>query len=243
MSVNFKELDYQHTHLGELVLRRRRDHLLNTDVYEVKLNDEFLMSSLFTKAEEELARSCLSGLAEENLEVLIGGLGLGYTAHAALEFNNVRNVTVIEVFSEVISWHQRGLVPLGEQLCADMRCQFIHDNFFRYISSCSEGEHNGRSAHLFHAILLDIDHSPRMFLHPDHGSFYQATGLKQLAAHLYVGGVFGMWSNDPPDDGFLEILAKVFDTAEAKIVSFPNPYQDKEATATIYIARKGNDEK
>lgn len=240
MSVNFKELDYRRTRLGELTLRRRRDHLLNTDVYEVKLNDDFLMSSLFTEAEEELAITTLSELDDQDLDVLIGGLGLGYTAKAALENSYVHSVTVIEALQEIIQWHRQGLVPLGKQLCQDRRCRLIHGDFFRFIGSRGQEARREIPVHLFHAILLDIDHSPRMLLHPDHKSFYQADGLKQIAAHLHGGGMFGMWSNEAPDDEFLEILAQVFDTAVAKIVSFPNPYQDKDATATIYIARKEN---
>lgn len=52
----FEELARSETPRGEISLRRRVEPTLEVDVYEVKLGDEFLMSSLFTVAEIELAR-------------------------------------------------------------------------------------------------------------------------------------------------------------------------------------------
>jgi hypothetical protein len=81
----FEELDYQETPLGGLALRRRIvSELDDMEVFEVKLGDDFLMSSLFHEVEEALADLGLAELGGENLEVAVGGLGLGYTAVAAL---------------------------------------------------------------------------------------------------------------------------------------------------------------
>ncbi len=100
MSVRFEEIDWRPTPLGDISLRRRRDPASGSDVYEVKLGDEFLMSSLFTAGETELARLGLAGLpgtgpsttgvpgaghTGTGLDVAVGGLGLGYTARAALD--------------------------------------------------------------------------------------------------------------------------------------------------------------
>ena len=79
MSIDFEELDYRNTPIGVVSLRRRRHVSLDIDVYEVKLGDEFLMSSLFTEGEIALARLGLAGLTGP-LDVVVGGLGLGYTA-------------------------------------------------------------------------------------------------------------------------------------------------------------------
>ncbi|MEP6843109.1 MAG: spermidine synthase, partial [Pseudolysinimonas sp.] len=96
MSQRLEELDYQQTPMGELTLRRRHDPLVDTDVYEVKLGDEYLMSSLFTLAEEELARLGLAAVDGDNLQVLVGGLGLGYTAVTALDDERVASMTVVD---------------------------------------------------------------------------------------------------------------------------------------------------
>jgi hypothetical protein len=113
MPIGFEELDYQVTPMGELSLRRRRILSLDVDVLEVKLGEEFLMSSLFTVGERALASLALEWAEGEGLDVLVGGLGLGYTAAAVLDNDRVGALTVVDVMTAVIYWHRRGLVDLG----------------------------------------------------------------------------------------------------------------------------------
>src|ERR1700720_5063055 len=95
MSLYFEELDYRPTPIGALSLRRRRELSLGVDIFEIKLGDEFLMSSLFTASEIALARLGLAELSEPNLDVVVGGLGLGYTAKAVLEHQKVASLLVV----------------------------------------------------------------------------------------------------------------------------------------------------
>ncbi len=106
MSVNFQELDYRPTPMGLLTLRRRKEITLGIDIYEIKLDEEFLMSSLFTVAEVALANLGLAALSEPEVDVVVGGLGLGYTARTALEHPEVRELLVVDTLQEVIEWHQ-----------------------------------------------------------------------------------------------------------------------------------------
>jgi hypothetical protein len=62
--------------------------------------------------------------------------------------------------------------------------------------------------------------------------------LGRAAAHLNPGGIFGLWSNDAPDDSFTARLADVFAHAWAEPVTFHNPLQDRRFTQTVYMARK-----
>ena len=125
-----EELAYHKTPLGELTLRRRTETLLqNAEVFEVKLGDEYLMSSLFTEGERQLSYLGLANL-EGKLDVVIGGLGLGYTAVAALENTNVNSLLVIDKFQEVIDWHLNKLVPSGKILSNDKRCELRQGDFF-----------------------------------------------------------------------------------------------------------------
>ena len=57
MSPLFEELDYQPTPIGTLSLRRRRELSLGVDVFEIKLGDEYLMSSLFTASENRFGKT------------------------------------------------------------------------------------------------------------------------------------------------------------------------------------------
>ncbi len=240
MTFEFEELDFQKTPLGDISLRRRSELLLpGAIIYEVMLGDEFLMSSLFTESEVQLARRGLAALDGSALDVIVGGLGLGYTAAAVLEFPSVRSLTVIELMEPVIDWHRRELVPLGRELTSDSRCTFVHADFFELAASPGSG-FNGSTSSVgaAHAVLLDIDHSPNHWLNPRHGAFYTAAGLQKLSAKIHPGGIFGLWSNDPPDGEFTRLLDGVFQSSECHVVSFPNPYTGGESSSTIYLAHR-----
>ena len=239
MILEFEELDYQKTPLGEISLRRRTEPRLNGEIlYEVKLGDEFLMSSLFTEAEIQLSRLALAILEGPELDIVVGGLGLGYTAVAALESQSVRSLMVVDVMKPVIDWHQRGLVPLGKELTSDPRCKLVHANFFEVALSNNRGFDLEDPNRLVHAVLLDIDHSPSHWLNPENNTFYSAQGLQSLSNKLHSNGIFGLWSNDPPDPEFTALLDTVFQPSEAHIVTFPNPYSGGESSNTVYLARK-----
>jgi spermidine synthase len=236
MSLHFEELDYRPTAIGALSLRRRRELSLGIDVYEIKLGDEFLMSSLFTVSEIALARLGLREFSGTSLDVVVGGLGLGYTARTVLEDARVRSLVVVEALSEVIEWHEQGLLPLGAQLTSDARTRLVHGDFFAMLASSAQGLDPDSPGRRFHAILVDIDHSPRQLLHQSHAALYEAAGLRRLAAHLHPGGVFALWSNDPPDVEFNAALAEVFAASHAHVVTFHNPLQDRDAASTVYVA-------
>lgn len=214
------------------------------DVYEVILGTGYLMSSLFTEVEVALANLGLAAVgevfSEEPLEVVVGGLGLGYTARAALENAAVRNLYVVDYLKPVIEWHESGLVPLGPELTADPRCQFVLGDFFELALADEAGPSfdPATAGRKFHAVLLDIDHSPENLIHERHGKFYEAEGLRTLAAKLYPGGVFALWSDDPPEETFMKALGEVFATSESHVVSFYNPLQEKDSESTVYVARK-----
>lgn len=228
----FEELDRQRTPMGEISLRRRRELTLEVDVYEAKLDEEYLMSSLFTAAEIELAGLGLAACTGSELDVVVGGLGLGYTAAAVLEDHRVRTLRVVEALPAVIGWHQRHLLPLGPTLTDDPRCDLRRGDFFELVGT---GEGFGPPRR-HHAILVDIDHAPDRLLHPSHAGLYEERGLARLADHLHPGGVFGLWSDDPPEDGFLDRLARTFSSVEAHVVRFANPYTEADATNTVYVA-------
>ena len=236
MRVNFEELDYQRTAMGELILRRRRAlEVDGREIFEVKLDDEFLMSSLFHEGEVALADLGLAELRGADWDVVVGGLGLGYTAAAALKYAQVARVIVVEALAPVIDWHQRELVPNGTLLSNDARCRYYHKDFFALARG--DGFDPDDPRHRFDAILLDIDHTPDALLDPGHADLYSEEGMMHLRALLKPGGVFGLWSNDLPHKGFLAILARVFDQVDGHVVEFDNPIQGKTAANGVYVAK------
>ncbi|WP_165984759.1 spermidine synthase [Streptomyces sp. YIM 98790] len=236
MGVRFAELDWQRTPMGDISLRRRIEPVSGRQIHEVKLGDEFLMSDLFTAGEEALATLGLAASASPAPEVVVGGLGLGHTAVTALQDSRVRALLVVEALEQVISWHRRELVPLGGRLTGDPRCRLVHGDFFAMAAGDGFDPHRPRRQ--FDAVLLDIDHSPDHLLRPDNAGFYTEAGLQALSGHLRPGGVFALWSDDPPRDSFRGVLAQVFTDVEAHVVRFPNPVHGGTAANTVYVSRR-----
>lgn len=234
MSAMFEELDRRSTPMGEISLRRRREPTLQIDVYEAMLGEEHLMSSLFTVAEVALGTLGLAAVEGGELDVVVGGLGLGYTAQAVLDDPTVRSLRVIEALGEVIGWHEGGLLPLSPALTNDDRCHLVQGNFFAMVA---DGTPFGPGAPArVHAVLVDIDHTPRHLLHPSHAPFYELAGLRRLRDRLHPGGVFALWSDAPPDSEYVKVVEQAIGACAAHVVTFPNPHTGGEAANTVYVA-------
>ena len=233
MRPRFEELDWSPTPIGEVTLRRRTDPVTGADVHEVKLGEEFLMSSLFTAAEIEVARLALARLDGPALDVAVGGLGLGYTAQEVLADARVRELVVVELLEPVLRWHRQGLVPVGPVLTGDPRCRLVAGDFFALAADA--GFDPDRPGRRFDAVVVDIDHAPDHLLAEGSAGFYGVAGTRRLARHLRPGGVYALWSNDPPEEGYLAVLREVFVDVAAEVVTFPNPLQGRDATNTVYL--------
>ncbi len=241
MPLLFEEIDSQPSTLGEISLRRRRMPAFgDRDIYEVKLGEEFLMSSMFVEAEEALSTLGLAALEGDQLSVVVGGLGLGYTAVAALKDERIAELFVVDALDTVIGWHKEALVPLGKKLNADPRNHYVLGSFFDLATDPNIGFDPNNEAKVFDAILLDIDHSPTEFLNATNASFYTTKNLALMAKKLKPKGVFAMWSQNLPEKSFEALLRTVFESVESHIVSFYNPFQDCESTNSVYVCVKGN---
>jgi spermidine synthase len=239
MSLLFEEIDSQPSPLGEISLRRRRIPVFgDRDIYEVKLGDEFLMSSTFVDAKEALSTLGLAAVKSDKLSVVVGGLGLGYTAVAALKDARIEELLVVDALAPVIEWHKNELVPLGKILNADTRNRYVLGSFFDLAAAPSKGFDPNHDAKKFDAILLDIDHSPTEFLNAANASFYTTDNLALMAEQLKPNGVFAMWSQNLPEDSFEQLLKTVFASVDSHVVSFFNLFQNVESTNSVYVGIK-----
>ncbi|TVP57506.1 MAG: spermidine synthase [Gemmatimonadales bacterium] len=226
---NLEILSYEDTPLGPLCLRRRE--LLSapgTVVTEVTLNHEFLMSSRNTRSERALARVALEMHPGRKLRVLIGGLGLGYTAKAALASDRVGEVEVIEFLPQVIDWVERDLIPLSAELKADDRLRIVADDVYARLAAEPAGT--------FDLILIDVDHAPDDQLNRDNDYFYSREGLRRARRHLAPGGVLGVWSY-AESSPFAEALRDTFDEVRVEPVSFYVEMVGEETTDWLFYAR------
>lgn len=230
----FEELDRRPTPMGDIVLRRRHHPVLRRDLTEVILGDEHLMSDLFTTSEVALAELGLAACDGDRLDVLVGGLGLGFTAGAVLADQRVRRCVVVDALEPVVSWHREALVPSSPPLASDERCELVVGDFFARVRDrrpfCVDEPDR------WDVIALDVDHTPRHHLHPSHASFYEADGLALLADRIRPGGIFALWSDDDPDEDFLGVARSIFASAEGHRIEFPNPHTGGTAANSVIVA-------
>lgn len=231
-SSNIEFLDHQDTAIGTLILRRRT--LLSrpdTVVTEITLDHEFLMSSHITFSERALSRVALEMHTGEQLQVLVGGLGLGYTAREALD-SRVARVEVVEFVPAVIGWMKDGLVPLSSELTADRRVEIVEGDVFERLALPPEPEDPR-----FDLILIDVDHSPAEHL-DDAGNdgFYTPQGLRAARRHLAPGGVLGVWSY-AESSPFVDGLREVFGEVRVEPVRYVNDLIEEDTTDWLFFAR------
>ncbi|CAN5658293.1 hypothetical protein BH23PLA1_BH23PLA1_14640 [soil metagenome] len=222
-------LAYEPTDLGLLCLRRRElPSEPGTIVTEVTLDHEFLMSSLHTVSEQALATIALQMHGDGNLDVLVGGLGLGYTAHALLGSDRVAKVEVVEYLPQVIDWLRRGLLPLSGELAAESRLVLVWGDVY--------GRLRSDPARLHDLILIDVDHSPEDRLSHTEASFYSVRGLRAVREHLAPGGVLGVWSY-AESSPFVDALHEVFREVRVEGVTYRNRHVDEDCTDWLFFAR------
>ena len=222
-------LAYEPTELGMLCLRRRE--LLcepGTMVTEVTLNHEFLMSSYLTASETALSRTALSMHAGSELNVLVGGLGLGYTAHAALSSSRVVQCDVVEFLPQVAGWLKDGLIPLAAALQAEQRLRVLQGDVYRQLSEPPSAKYD--------LILIDVDHSPDDSLGASSDGFYSVAGLQKAKSHLSEGGILGVWSY-AESSPFADAMRAAFDEVHIEEVTVYNNLINEEQTDWLFFAR------
>lgn len=228
--MNLEILAFEPSPLGLLCLRRRE--LLSqpgTIVTEVTLNHEFLMSSLYTDSEQALARMALEFHAGNHLRVLVGGLGLGYTARETLQSDRVAEVEVAELLPQVIGWLQQGLVPLSSELLSDSRLHLRESDVYARLLGPVDRQYD--------LILIDVDHSPDERLGAESASFYSEPGLLAARQHLTEEGVLAVWSY-AESSPFAEALSTVFSKVHVEPITYDNQLIGERRTDWLFFATK-----
>ena len=160
---------------GELVLRRRTDDNA-VDVLELRVNGVFVMDTLETSTEHALAEVALAQVADPR-NVLVGGLGLGFTMHAVLEDVRVEKVVVAEIEGALIDWMRDGTVPLDIAVAVEELTPGGYD-----------------------LVLLDVDNGPGHLVHDGNARLYRHDFLAAVRRALAPEGVLAIWSADQAPD-------------------------------------------
>jgi spermidine synthase len=205
-------LDIAETDFGTVYLGSREVLGAEATVFEILIGDDVLMTSLSPVSERRLSTSALAQHAENGpLRVLVGGLGLGYTAHAALIDPRVGSVRVAEKMSFIIDWMNEGKLPLSEEFASDKRLSIEQSDVYKTLL--------GPASERFDLILIDVDHAPDDRLSEESAPFYTAEGQRRVLAHLRPGGILGVWSV-VENDAFLSVLSEVYAESRCEEVAW-----------------------
>jgi spermidine synthase len=146
------------------------------------------MSNRAHRSEEALGELACAGLSGAP-EVLIGGLGFGYTLRAALDvLPQAARVVVAELLPAIIEWNRGPLARLAGQPLSDPRVALQPGDVGDLIAA---GEAR------YDAILLDVDNGPQALTDQGNHRLYGASGLAACRHALRDGGVLAVWSADP----------------------------------------------
>ncbi|MGY1857654.1 spermidine synthase [Modestobacter sp. SYSU DS0290] len=169
---------------GEVALRRRTTHDGGAHL-ELIVDGVFAMDDVDTSTERALATETLARCPGEELRVLVGGLGLGWTAATALADPRVALVEVAELQPALVGWARDGLLPA---LPADPRLR---------LHTADVAAHLAGSPATYDAVVLDVDNGPDFLVHQTNAGLYERPGLSRALAALRPGGVLAIWASDP----------------------------------------------
>nr|WP_253945168.1 hypothetical protein [Nocardioides sp. zg-DK7169] len=207
-----------------MVLRERREEN-GPVVWELRANGVFVMDTEETSTEEALATACLA-LVEEPAQVLVGGLGLGFTAHRVLADRRVRRCVVVEIEQALVDWMRDGTVPHGPAVLADERLQVV-------VADVAVALAEARPAS-YDLVLLDVDNGPGYLVHDANAGLYETPFLTRLRTLLRPGGAAAIWSASE-EPALEEAMRAVFGAVD------PQPLdvvlQDRAEHYWLYVAR------
>ena len=168
----------------ELRLKRRGDE------FSMMLGDNELMNSRLSGSEEALATlTCRRIESVKRPNVLIGGLGMGFTLRAALAvLGPEARIVVAELVPSVIAWARGPMAQLFGDSLSDPRASIREADAVDVIRSHDSA---------FDAILLDVDNGPEALIRKANNSLYDLKGLKMIYRALRSNGVLAIWSSGP----------------------------------------------
>lgn len=176
--------------------------------FSIELDGQELMATVSTGSEVALAEiGCQELEAVVEPQVLIGGLGLGFTLRAALSrLPHDARLVVAELFPRVVEWNRTHLQGLYGSTLEDRRLEIVVSDVWDEV---------GRGT--WNAILLDTDNGPEGFSLSRNNRLYGNVGLEHLRAGLAPGGVLAIWSANA-EPGFVDRMKTAGLDARCRIV-------------------------
>jgi spermidine synthase len=189
---------------GELRLMRRGAE------YSIRLGDNELMNSRLSGSEEALATiPCARIRDRPTPQILIGGLGMGFTLRAALgALGDKARIVVAELVPAVVQWAQGPMAPIFGECLSDIRVSLREADVSGLIRSARSD---------YDAILLDVDNGPEGLTRAANDALYDAQGLRAARIALRPGGILAVWSSGPDDDFTRRLRRAGFEVEEIRV--------------------------
>ncbi|WP_338748534.1 spermidine synthase [Janibacter alittae] len=209
---------------GEIALRERAS-ADGTVVHELVVAGVFAMDSADTATETALAQRSLERVAAPT-RVLVGGLGLGFTAWQALKDRRVRDLHVVEIEEDLVQWARLGLTPTLGVLAR-------HPRVTLHVQDAASAVGDGEPAGPWDLVLLDVDNGPGFLVHEENERLYSATALSVLLSQVTTGGVLAIWAAQREP----QLLATLTGLAPTEEIVLPVERQDRCLEYVLYLAR------
>jgi spermidine synthase len=209
---------------GELVLRRRVEERA-ADVLELRVNGVFVMDTHETTSEVELAALALE-LVEDPRDVVVAGLGLGYTTQRVLADPRVERVTVVEIEEALVGWMRDGTIPHGPGVLADRRVSVVNADITMAVAEASS---------TYDLVLLDVDNGPGYLVHDGNRTVYERDFLASTRQLLNPGGALVVWSAAPAP-GLVTTMEQVFGNCTEH--RYDVLLQEREEQYLLYLSRR-----
>ena len=168
--------------------------------FSIRVDGSELMNSRVHGSEAAMAELACARISSLPCpQVLIGGLGMGFTLAAALNrLGAGSQVVVAELVPAVVSWNRGPLAALAGHPLDDDRVTVREVD----VAQILQAEHRA-----YDAILLDVDNGPKGLTQKSNDWLYTRTGLDAAFMALRPSGVFALWSASP-DPAFTRLLRK-----------------------------------
>lgn len=221
--MHYVEVARAESERGELVLRRRVEDRA-PDVLELRANGVFVMDSRETGTEIRLAEAALEQV-EEPREVVIGGLGLGFTLQRVLADPRVERVTVVEIEEDLVGWMRDGTVAHGPGILADKRVRIVVGDISMAVAEATS---------TYDLLLLDVDNGPAFLVHDQNAALYEREFLVGTSRILNPGGALAVWSSSRSTE-----LHAAMEQVFGGCTEMPQQVvlQDREEEYYLYVSR------
>lgn len=168
---------------------------------EMVIDGVFIMASYNHLSSELLIRNAMKHFQSSNsIDVLVGGLGMGFTVKEACLYPDIEHVDVVEIQPAIVKWNKEYLYNYNDRCLEDDRVNIIVDDFYDYVTSTNKK---------YDIVSMDIDNGPMMLVKANNERVYNLSFFEKVKEIMKPGGIFVIWScNQEP--GLLEQTRQVF---------------------------------